>query len=54
MNALIRNNGSLASFKHVFESFLAVQKVAMLARLYLYIYYILPKFFFGNGIFYCY
>ena len=31
MNANIRNNGSLASFKHnVFKSFLAEQKAAML------------------------
>ena len=34
MNANIRNNGSLASFKHnVFKSFLAEQKAAMLLRL---------------------
>ena len=34
MNAYIRNNGSLASFKHtVFKSFLAEQKAAMLLRL---------------------
>ena len=34
MNANIRNNGSLASFKrNVFESFLAEQKAAMLLRL---------------------
>ena len=32
MNANIRNNGSLASFKHnVFKSFLAEQKAAMLS-----------------------
>ena len=34
MNANIRNNGSLASFKdNVFKSFLAEQKAAMLLRL---------------------
>ena len=34
MNANIRNNGSLANFKHnVFKSFLAKQKAAMLLRL---------------------
>ena len=34
MNANIRNNGSLASFKHnVFKSFLAEQKAAMFLRL---------------------
>ena len=34
MNANIRNNGSLANFKHnVFKSFLAEQKAAMLLRL---------------------
>ena len=34
MNADIRNNGSLASFKHnVFKSFLAEQKAAMHRRL---------------------
>ena len=34
MNANIRNNGSLASFKHnVFKSFLAEQKAAMRLRL---------------------
>ena len=34
MNANIRNNGSLASFKHnVFKSFLAEQKAAMHLRL---------------------
>ena len=33
MNANIRNNGSLASFKHnVFKSFLAEQKAAMCLR----------------------
>ena len=33
-NANIRNNGSLASFKHnVFKSFLAEQKAAMCLRL---------------------
>ena len=33
MNANIRNNGSLASFKHnIFKSFLAEQKAAMLLR----------------------
>ena len=32
MNANIRNNGSLASFKHnVFKSFLVEQKAAMLS-----------------------
>ena len=34
MNANIRNNGSLASFKHnVFKSFLAEQKAVMRLRL---------------------
>ena len=34
MNANIRNNGSLASFKHnVFKSFLAEQRVVMRLRL---------------------
>ena len=34
MNANIRNNGSLTSFKHdVFKSFLAEQKAAMCLRL---------------------
>ena len=34
MNAHIRNNGSLASFKRsVFKSFLAEQKAAMLLKL---------------------
>ena len=34
MNANIRNNGSLANFKHsVFKSFLAEQKAAMFLRL---------------------
>ena len=54
MNAHIRNNGSLISFKHVFKSFLAEQKATMLLRLYLYIYYILSEIFLVNGIFYCY
>ena len=39
MNANIRNNGSLASFKHnVFKSFLAEQKAAMFLRLYVIVY----------------
>ena len=42
MNANVRNNGSLASFKHnVFKPFLAEQKAAMLLRLQLYIRFML-------------
>ena len=42
MNANIRKNGSLASFKHnVFKSFLAEKKAVMLLRLQLYIRYML-------------
>ena len=55
MNTHIRNNGSLARFKHnVFKCILAVQKVAMLLRLYYCIFVKLSEIFFGNGIFYCY
>ena len=48
----MRNNGSLASFKHcAFKSFLAEQKAAMFLNLYIgYIRLI----FFGTGNIYCY
>ena len=49
MNANIRNNGSLASFKHnVFKSFLAEQKAAMRLRLLFCIYELFIIFYLFN------